>query len=96
MDPNGPDDIAGTVDDNLRLSAGGSLCIDAGRNALVTVMTDLDGHPRILDGNCNGTYIVDMGAYEFGFIYLGDLDGDCDVDFADFAIFAGNWLVGVE
>jgi predicted outer membrane repeat protein len=26
----------------------------------------------------------------------GDLDGDGDVDFADFAIFANNWLAGVE
>jgi hypothetical protein len=26
----------------------------------------------------------------------GDLDGDCDVDFADFAILANNWLVGTE
>ena len=24
----------------------------------------------------------------------GDLDGDCDVDFKDFAILANNWLVG--
>ena len=35
-----------------------------------------------------------FGAYEFAFVYLGDLDGDCDVDFADFAIFANNWLFG--
>jgi len=27
---------------------------------------------------------------------LGDLDGDCDVDFADLAILANNWLVGTE
>ena len=26
----------------------------------------------------------------------GDLDGDCDVDFADLAILANNWLVGTE
>jgi predicted outer membrane repeat protein len=26
----------------------------------------------------------------------GDLDGDGDVDFGDFAIFANNWLAGVE
>ncbi len=26
----------------------------------------------------------------------GDLDGDCDVDFADLAILAGNWLEGTE
>jgi hypothetical protein len=28
--------------------------------------------------------------------YPGDLDGDGDVDFDDFAIFANNWLAGVE
>ncbi len=27
---------------------------------------------------------------------LGDLDGDCDVDFADLAKLANNWLVGTE
>ena len=27
---------------------------------------------------------------------LGDLDGDCDVDFADLAIPANNWLEGTE
>jgi hypothetical protein len=27
---------------------------------------------------------------------VGDLDGDCDVDFLDFAIMAENWLVGVS
>ena len=37
-----------------------------------------------------------LGTYEFAFVYLGDLDGDHDVDFADFAIFANNWLKGVE
>lgn len=36
----------------------GSPCIDAGYNDAVTVETDLDGKPRIVN------YIVDMGAYE--------------------------------
>jgi predicted outer membrane repeat protein len=38
----------------------GSQCIDTGDNSAVpsTVVTDLDGNPRIIDG------IVDMGAYE--------------------------------
>ncbi len=57
---------------------------------------DLDSHPRFADGDCNRTHIVDMGAYEFAFVYLGDLDGDCDVDFADFAIFANHWLMGTK
>lgn len=58
-DPNGRDDIVGTEDDNLRLSAG-SPCSDAGDNSAVTVATDLDGYARILGGT------VDMGAYESG------------------------------
>jgi len=56
---------------------------------------DIDGQPRFMDGDCNGAIIVDMGAYEFAWVYLGDLDGDCDVDFVDFGIFAGNWLAGL-
>jgi len=94
IDSNGLDGIVGTADDNLRLSAG-SPCIDAGNNTTVLADNgDLDSHPRFVDGDGNRTHIVDMGAYEFAFVYLGDLDGDCDVDFADFAIFANNWLLG--
>jgi len=29
------------------------------------VTTDLDGHPRIVDGNGDSTATVDMGAYEY-------------------------------
>ena len=36
-----------------------SPCINTGSNAFVTVSTDLDGGPRILDG------VVDMGVYEY-------------------------------
>jgi hypothetical protein len=32
-----------------------------------------------------------MGAYEFSHAYLGDFDGDCNVDFQDFAFFALTW-----
>jgi hypothetical protein len=38
--------------------------IDAGNNAPVTVATDLDGNPRIADGDRDGDAVVDMGAYE--------------------------------
>ncbi|MEN6337267.1 MAG: choice-of-anchor Q domain-containing protein, partial [Phycisphaerales bacterium] len=55
----GPDAVAGTSDDDLRIS-NGSPCIDAG-NALAVpseIATDLEGKPRMLNH-------VDIGAYEF-------------------------------
>ncbi len=80
-DPYGPDGIAGTNDDNWRLSAG-SPAIDAGDPEFVPGPgeTDMDGHARVLCGR------VDMGAYEFG---IGDYDCDEAVDLNDFAY----WLV---
>jgi len=72
-----------------------SPCIDAGDNNAVTVPNDLDGNPRIVDGDYNGSIIVDMGAYEFPSdycVHTGDFDNSCRVDFKDFAIFALAWL----
>lgn len=61
VDADGPDDMAGTPDDDVRLQAG-SPCIDAGDNAAVWLetTTDLQGKPRIVHG------VVDIGAYEYG------------------------------
>lgn len=42
----------------------GSPAIDAGNNSAVTDSPDLDGNPRIVDGNGDGIATVDMGAYE--------------------------------
>jgi len=66
VDAIGMDNIAGTMDDDLRLQTG-SPAIDAGDNSLVPlgVTTDLDGNPRIVDGDGDTTETVDMGAYEF-------------------------------
>ncbi len=63
VDANGPDDIAGTEDDNLRLLPG-SQCIDTGDPCYVPAPneTDLDGNPRIINGR------IDMGAYESDYI----------------------------
>ncbi|RKY11264.1 MAG: hypothetical protein DRP82_07670 [Planctomycetota bacterium] len=43
-----------------------SPCIDAGDNSLLPsgVDKDLDGNPRIVDGDNDGTATVDIGAYE--------------------------------
>ena len=69
VDADGADNIVGTPDDNLRLRPG-SPAIDTGNNTDVpsSVTTDLDGSPRIVDGNGDGNAIVDMGAYEYNLI----------------------------
>jgi len=71
----------------------GSLCIEAG-DAGFDDPNDLDfeGRERIVDGDCDGAKVIDIGAYEFGYFYLGDFAGDCDVDLGDFGIFAAAWL----
>jgi len=42
-----------------------SPAIDMGNNGFINVPIDLDGNPRIMDGDSDGTSIVDMGAYEY-------------------------------
>ncbi len=78
VDPDGPDNVLGTPDDDLRLFAQ-SPCIDAGdNNAIPLDTTDLDddedtsepipwdlgGDARVSDGNDDQIDVVDMGAYE--------------------------------
>jgi len=106
LDANGPDGTIGTQDDDLRLSSG-SPCMDAGDNNSVPLDTadldndgntiellpyDINGHRRLIDGDCNDTEVVDMGAYESNYAYMGDFDYDCDVDFEDFGIFGSAWM----
>lgn len=44
----------------------GSPAIDAGDStSIVQPDTDLDGNPRLFDGNATGTAVVDIGAYEY-------------------------------
>ncbi len=76
MDADGPDNIVGTSDDDLRLRPG-SPCIDSGDPAFIAAPdeTDLDNHVRVLCGR------VEMGAYEFA----GDFDCNQTFDLTDFA-----------
>ncbi len=79
VDLNGADGIAGTEDDDLRLSPG-SPCADAGDNDIIPagITTDLDGNPRRVDvasapDTGNGLPpLVDIGAYEL----LDDCNGN--------------------
>ena len=99
VDADGPDDIIGTDDDDLRLLPG-SPCIDAGDNTAVPVGTtiDLDGNPRFVDDPCTADTgipdganpIVDMGAYEFQGRSC-DLDGDGSVGVTDLLTVLGAW-----
>jgi len=62
---------------DLHLTAA-SPAIDAGENVAVEP-TDLDGTPRALDGDYDGTVAPDLGAYEFA----PDRDGDGTPDWQD-------------
>jgi parallel beta-helix repeat protein len=52
------------LDSELRVPSW-SPCVDAGNNTYVTTLTDLDGGPRIWDGDDDSIAVVDMGAHEF-------------------------------
>ncbi len=69
------------ADTDGRLSPN-SPCIDKGDNSTVTKATDLDGNPRIIDGDGDGTAIVDMGAYEIPYAKAGIKGTVVEVDSA--------------
>jgi hypothetical protein len=91
VEPNDPNAI--WVEGNYRLLPI-SPCIDAGdpNYSDPNNTTDLDGLPRFIDGDCNDSNIVDMGAYEFEPVLAGDFDRNCRIDFFDYSILAEDWL----
>ncbi len=102
VDANGADDVAGTLDDDLRVG-GVSPAIDSGSNTAwnVALTVDIAGLPRFYDDPSmpnsgeGRTPIIDRGAYETqpnqpGCI-TGDVDCDGDVDAADLALLLGAW-----
>jgi hypothetical protein len=69
-----------------------SACIDAGDPNFNPDpnMTDIDGEPRIFDGDYNDIPIVDMGADEY-YWSPADFDSDGLVNFFDYALIANVW-----
>jgi predicted outer membrane repeat protein len=101
VDADGADNIAGTIDDDLRLLSG-SPSTDAGDNTapgLSGVTTDLEGAPRFIDNpfvadtGVGPAPVVDMGAYEYQGPppCSGDINGDGSTNLADFTILATNF-----
>ena len=92
VDWDGPDGNPATTADNDYHLLAGSPCIDAGEYAISGLPdVDVDGDLRIIDGDMNGTVVVDMGADEFLPPCLGDYDTDGDVDGKDLAHHAVNF-----
>lgn len=89
VDGDGPDNIPGTPDDNLRLKPT-SPCINLGDPGVNVTpeLTDLDGRPRVM--GCR----LDMGAYEFptGAANSGDMNGDGLLDGRDLSGFTAALL----
>jgi hypothetical protein len=69
-----------------------SACIDTGDPNFNPDpnMTDIDGERRVVDGDANGTEIVDMGADEY-YWSPADFNSDGIVNFFDYALFANVW-----
>lgn len=87
VDPDGADNIPGTIDDNLRLIQN-SPCIDAGDNSSVTTIVDIAGDPRMIDDSntpdtgIGDPPIVDIGAYEFDYVDCNNNDVDDSLELA--------------
>lgn len=86
VDMDGPDDVFGTPDDDLRPGPGSPLINGGHPSAPGLPAYDLDLRPRVMCGR------VDIGAYERGF---GDTNCDGGVDIAD-SYFGLSCLGGVN
>jgi hypothetical protein len=93
MDPEGADLVLGTEDDDFRL-APGSTGIDLGDPADPGRGCDALGMPRRLDGDLNGTAVVDMGATEFGHVTLSLVGKASPGQLVDVNIDGADPLVG--
>ena len=74
---------------DLRLSVD-SPCIDKGTVVEGNDAVDLDGNPRVVDGDGDDEAAIDMGAYEFQ-MCIPDLDGDGEVRVPDLIILLAAW-----
>jgi hypothetical protein len=63
-DPDGSDNVWANCDDGLYIDAN-SPCMDTGDNSAISEPNDITGNTRKIDGDQNGSTIVDMGAYEY-------------------------------
>lgn len=93
VDADGADGVVGTADDDVHVGPG-SQCLDRGDagNLPAGIATDLDGQPRVRDGDGDGRAVIDLGCYERGpRVVVGDLDGDATVGGSDLAILLGSW-----
>ena len=104
VDPDGPDNVLGTADDDLRLMVS-SPCIDAGDGDSILVgFYDAAENLRITDDPAStDTGIgppIDMGAYEYQpdapTPCPGDTNGDGFVDLADLLNVLSNWGADCE
>ncbi len=99
MDEDGPDNMPGSSDDDLRLAAGSPM-IDTGdlSHLPAGTATDFAGNARVQAGTSGGTPMLDIGALEFAPsappACFGDSDGDFDVDFSDIVATLANWGSG--
>jgi predicted outer membrane repeat protein len=76
---------------DFHLSAS-SPCVDAGNNSYATGSTDLDGNPRIIDGDNDSIATVDIGAYEYQVPPPDYITNSIGMQFK--LIPAGNFLMG--